>query len=75
MRFWNKKEKIAGCFAVCDFLRAKGAEIEGYAGNSSDQDFALAAKSARMCRFSQESSPLLKANFKWAGFGNSEGED
>lgn len=53
MRFWNKKEKIAGCFAVCDFLRAKGAEIEGYAGNSSDQDFALAVESVKTCRFCQ----------------------
>ncbi len=38
-------------------------QSESMQGNSSAQDFALAAKSVRMCRLSKESSPLLKANF------------
>ncbi len=43
--------------------------------NSSAQDFALAAKSVRMRKFSaKESGPLLKANSKWAGFHDSEAE-
>ena len=43
-------------------------------GNSSAQDFAPAAKSVRMRKFSQRIQPFAKANFKWAGFRNSEAE-
>ena len=32
------------------------------------------AKSVRMRKFSQRIQPFAKANFKWAGFRNSEAE-